>query len=106
MTRVIVFAVLAVALSLTAQAQSISAARAHDLATTYMAQHISLCGIVEQAVSRSTYWDLPIRIGQAYQSAGSIRVDKRTGVVSYPHHPDATPQSLAAWEKSLEKRHK
>jgi hypothetical protein len=106
MTRVIVFVVLTLAVSPTIQAQSVSASRAHDLATTYMAQHISLCGIVENPISRSTHWEVPIRVGQAYEPAGAIRVEKRTGRVSYPHHPDATPESLAAWEKSLEKRHK
>src|SRR5205807_10292092 len=89
-----------------ARSRSISSERAHDLATTYMMQYVSLCGIVEDPISRPTDWEVPIRIGQAYQPAGAIRVDKRTGSVSYPHHPTATPQSLAAWEKSLEKRRK
>jgi hypothetical protein len=89
-----------------AQAEPISSSRAHDLATTYMMQYISLCGVVEAPISRATYWELPIRVGQAAQPAGAIHVDKRSGTVSYPHHPTATPQSLAAWEKSFEKRHK
>ena len=89
-----------------ARPESISSQRAHDLATTYMMQYISLCGIVDDPISRSTHWEVPIRIGQAYQPAGAIRVDKGTGAVSYPHHPTSTPQSLAAWGKSLEKRHK
>ncbi len=87
-------------------AEAITAERARDLATTYMMQYISLCGAVEDPVSHGTYWELPIRVGQASEPAGAIRVDKRTGSVSYPRHPSATPESLAAWEKSLEKRHK
>jgi hypothetical protein len=89
-----------------ARSETVSSQRAHDLATTYMMQYISLCGVVETAIPRDTYWELPIRVGQAAEPAGAIHVDKRSGTVSYPHHPTATPQSLAAWEKSLEKRHK
>ncbi len=108
MTRVLTAVGIFLALSFTSAArpQPISSERAHDLATTYMMQYLSLCGIVEDPISRPTDWEVPIRIGQAYQPAGAIRVDKRTGSVSYPHHPMATPQSLAAWEKSLENRHK
>jgi hypothetical protein len=100
--------VIIVGLTLTAaaHAEPLSSSRAHDLATTYMMQYISLCGVVEEPVSHRTYWELPIRVGQGAEPAGAIRVDKWTGSVSYTHHPTATPESLAAWEKSLEKRHK
>jgi hypothetical protein len=97
---------LALTFASAARPEGISSQRAYDLATTYMMQYISLCGVVEAPISRGTFWELPIRIGQAAQSAGVIHVDKRTGSVSYPPHPTATLQSLAAWEKSLEKRHK
>ena len=108
MTRFIPCVAVVVALSSIgmASAESIPGKRAHDLATTYMMQYISLCGVVEEPISRDTYWELPIGIGQGAEPAGAIRVDKRTGSVSYPHHPTATPQSLAAWEKSLEKPRK
>jgi hypothetical protein len=97
---------LALCFNSTARPEPISDQRAHDLATTYMMQYISLCGVVEAPISRTTFWELPVRIGQAAQPTGAIQVDKRSGTVSYPQHPTATPQSLAAWEKSLEKRHK
>jgi hypothetical protein len=109
MSRVLGTVGILLALTFASQArpEGISSQRAHDLATTYMMQYISLCGVVEAPISRATFWELPIRIGQAAQPAGAIHVDKRTGSVSYPHHhPTATPRSLAAWEKSLEKRHK
>jgi hypothetical protein len=98
--------VLALLLSAVTEAQTISAERAHDLATTYMMRYISLCGLVEEAVPRSTYWELPIRVGQGAEPAGAIHVDKRSGIVSYRGHPTATPKSLVDWEKSLEKRRK
>ena len=108
MTRILPAVVILLALTFTSAARSeaVSSQRAHDLATTYMMQYISLCGVVDAPISRATYWELPIRVGQAAQLAGAIHVDKRSGRVSYPHHPTATPQSLAAWERSLEKRHK
>jgi hypothetical protein len=108
MRRFLLTAWLLLALSFTAvtRAEPITPSRAHDLATTYMMQCISLCGVVEAPISRAAYWELPIRVGQAAQPAGAIHVDKRSGTVSYRHHPTATPQSLAAWEKSLENRHK
>jgi hypothetical protein len=64
-----------------ARPEPISSEHAHDLASTYMMQCISLCGIVEDPISRPTHWEVPIRIGQAYQPAGAIRVNKRTGSV-------------------------
>jgi len=108
MSRTLLTVGILIALAFTAVAHTerISSSRAHDLATTYMMQYISLCGVVEAPISRATYWELPIRVGQAAQPAGAIQVDKRSGTVSYPQHPTAPPQSLAAWEKSLEKRHK
>ena len=108
MTRVLPTVVILLTLTFASAARSatVSSQRAHDLATTYMMQYISLCGIVEEAVARSTYWELPIRVGQGAEPAGAIHVDKRTGLVSYRGHPTATPESLATWEKSLEKRHK
>jgi hypothetical protein len=108
MSRIVVCFAVLVALNLggMASAEPITAKRAHDLAATYLLQYISLCGVVEAPISRSTYWELPIRVGQASEPAGAIQVDKRTGRVSYPNHPIATPLSLAAWEKSLEKRGK
>src|SRR5207248_10120262 len=102
----IIVTLIAFAVTAVAHIDRIDSSRSHDLATTYIMQYISLCGVVEAPISRATYWELPIHVGQAAQPAGAIQVDKRSGTVSYPQRPTATPQSLAAWEKSLEKRHK
>jgi hypothetical protein len=82
----------------------ISSDRAYELAALYRGRYISLCGAAGDPIRHSKYWEVPIVIGVGAQPAGSIRVDRQTGLVSYPGHPAVTPKQLDAWFNSLGKR--
>jgi len=87
-----------------ASRDEISSDRAYELAALYRCRYISMCGAAGDPIRRSKYWEIPIVTGVGAEPAGRIRVDRRTGLVSYPGHPTATPKQLDAWFNSLGKR--
>jgi hypothetical protein len=87
-------------------AAEIDSDRAYALAATYRLRFISLCGASGEPILHANYWEVPIVVGQGAEPAGSIRVDRHTGKVSYRGKPTVTPEYLEAWEKSLEKPHR
>jgi len=78
----------------TAASSEISAERAWHLAATYYHRYVSGCGGVGEVVARGNYWDAPVHFGYAGTFRGYIRVDRRTGTVSYSGHPTVSAQSL------------
>jgi len=82
---------------------TVTVERAQQLAGLYMYRFISLCGEAQTPILRRGYWDVPIVTGQAAQPAGSIRVDSRTGSVSYPGQPTVTPKQLEEESNSGDK---
>ena len=86
----------------------ISQNRAHHLAAGYFARYVSGCGGVEAPVLRGEYWDAPVRFGVAGTLRGSIRVERRSGTVSYrwafQSYPTVSAESLETWTASLKKR--
>jgi hypothetical protein len=85
------------------QREEISSDRAFELAAYYRLRYIGLCGAAGDPISHAKYWEVPIVVGVGAEPAGSIRVDRHTGIVSYPGHPTPTPKELEAWSKSFGK---
>ena len=89
----------------TAPSTAITADRAWHLAARYYSRHVSGCGGVGPVVLRGDYWDALVHFGYAGTLRGSIRVDRRTGSVSYGGYPTVSAQSLDSWFASATKRH-
>jgi hypothetical protein len=78
-------------------ASEVGADRAWKLASMYYHRHVSGCGGVGDVVARGKYWDAPVHFGFAGEFQGYIRVNRRTGTVSYSGHPTVSAQSLDDW---------
>lgn len=82
----------------------ITAIRASNLAQTYYMRYLGGHGGLGPVVQHETYWLAPVYLGPARTPNGSIRVDSRTGTVSYSSHPTVSAKSLDSWFATVTKR--
>jgi hypothetical protein len=105
---ILLLAVLPVSAGLERASRSITAAEASRLAVTYTVVHVTGCGGIEAPISRGDHWEVPLRAGVVGAREGALRIDMRTGSVSYrwrgKAYPTRSPKQLAEEERRLTSR--
>ena len=100
---ILLLAVSLVSAGLERPSRSITAEEASRLAVTYTVVHVTGCGGTEAPISRGDYWEVPLRAGAVGAREGALRVDRRTGTVSYrwrgKAYPIRSPKQLADEER-------
>jgi len=75
-------------------ADGIDQREAKRLADEYFGRHIGACGAVETPIDRGAYWEAPARFGYAAVPIDPLRIDKASGLVSWPGGPTVTAAEL------------
>jgi hypothetical protein len=105
---ILLLAVSRVSAGLARPSRGITAEKASRLATIYTFIHVTGCGSVEAPIARGAHWEVPLRAGVVGARAASLRVDTRTGRVSYrwlgKSYPTRSPKQLAEEERRLTSR--
>jgi hypothetical protein len=85
--------------------RTITAEEASRLAVAYTFVHVTGCGGTKVPISRGDHWEVPLRVGVAGAHEGALRIDMRTGTVSYrwrgKSYPTRALKQLAEEERRL-----
>jgi hypothetical protein len=90
----------------TDQTPPLTADRVQVLAAAYAHRFICICAIADQPMRHADYWEIPINTSSLGHSSGLVRIDRRTGEVSYPGERSASIGEIEAWLKEARKRKK
>jgi hypothetical protein len=94
---------------LEARGAEIARDRAGQIAQWYFVRYFNEgCGGAGDAVLRGDYWECVVVIGYAATPSGIVRINRRTGRVSYrgPYllKPSTSAESLERWARSYGQR--
>jgi len=88
----------------TARSSPLTAEHVRLLATAYAHRFICGCAVADRPIWHGDYWEIPIDTADIARSTASIRIDRRTGEVSYPGQPSVGVGQIEQWLKERKKK--
>lgn len=81
------------------RSRPLTAEHVQVLATAYAHRFICVCAVADRPIWHGDYWEIPIDTADISRSTASIRIDRRTGEISYPGQPSVGVGEVEQWLK-------